>query len=83
MDADGSVVWKSTDITVVRTGAGQYTVTVPSGTFTSSAIPMVMPKSGGIQTLTSDWLTTASFTLEVGSTPTDTPFHFVMVQVKP
>ncbi len=83
VNADGTVVWKSADITVVKGGAGIYTITVPPGTFTANAIPMVMPKSGGVQTLTSDWLTTATITLETSGTPTDHEFHFVMVQVKP
>jgi hypothetical protein len=83
VNGDGSVVWKSADMTVARTSPGQYTVSVPPGTFTSSAIPMVMPKVGGLLSLTSDWLTTTSFTLAVAGTPTDTAFHIVMVQVKP
>lgn len=83
VNADGTVVWKSADITVAKTGTGQYTVTVPVGTFSASAVPMVMPKLGGVATLTSDWLTTTSFTIESGGVPADREFHFVMVQVKP
>jgi hypothetical protein len=83
VEANGTVTWKSSDVTVTRTGVGAYTVTVTAGALTSASIPMVMPKAGSVLTLASDWLTTASFTLGSGGVPVDTPFHFVMVQVKP
>jgi len=83
VNADGTVVWKSADLTISRTGVGQYSVAVTPGLFTSNAIPMVMPKLGGVFSLTSDWLTTTTFTLESGGSPSDRAFHFIMVQVKP
>jgi len=32
-----------TGVTVTRAGVGQYSISIPSGTFTTSAIPMFMP----------------------------------------
>jgi len=83
VNADGTVVWKSADLTVTKTGTGAYSVSVANGVYSASAIPMVMPVGGGVMILTSNWATTASFVLEVQGTPTDMPFHFVMLQLKP
>jgi hypothetical protein len=76
--ANGSAVWASDGLTISRTGAGQYTVSVTPGTFSADAIPMFMPLSGNLISVASDWRTSAQVVFSA-----DTAFHFVMVQVRP
>jgi hypothetical protein len=78
VNADGTTVWKSADVTIARTGFGEYTFAITPGLFTGPAIPMFMPMDALIADVTSDWLTSGTVTFNG-----DTRFHFVMVQVRP
>lgn len=78
VNADGTTQWKSADVTITRTGVGQYSFAVTPGLFTANAIPMFMPVDALIVSVTSDWLTSGSVTFSA-----DTAFHFVMVQSRP
>jgi hypothetical protein len=78
VNADGSTAWKSADVTITRTGPGEYSFAITPGVFTGLAIPMFMPVNGLIENVSSDWQTTGSVRFS-----TDTRFHFVMVQARP
>jgi hypothetical protein len=78
VNADGSVVWKSSDVTITRVGTGEYAFAITPGIFTANAIPMFMPIDALFVDLTSDWQTSGTVTFA-----SDTRFHFVMVQVRP
>jgi len=83
VNADGSIVWKSADVTITRTGVGQYTFGVTPGVFTSNAVPMFMPLDALITNVTSDWATSGTVTFGINAVATDSRFHFVMVQPRP
>ena len=79
VNPDGSVQYASAGVTVSRTGTGQYSITIPSGTFQNVAIPMFTPLSDA-NILAS---TTNGFTVVNVTFSRDTFFHFLMIHVKP
>jgi hypothetical protein len=78
VNADGTTVWKSADVSITKTGVGQYSFSITPGVFTAQAVPMFMPIDALFVSVSSDWLTSGSVTFS-----TDTAFHFVMVQIRP
>lgn len=83
---DGSIITKSSAVTVARTGAGQYHIAIAAGTFTRPALPMFTPWNGHVLPgATTDFLTFADVTFAVtaGGAGADTLFLFTMTEVAP